>query len=106
MMRFALVPVLFACACATRSIVPTVSLHGVMVVHQRALVAEGGHARDYSLSLQLAFLTEPHRARNPNDELVRAARPKPDGEPCMQQALCEWESLAEESALQALGVAP
>jgi hypothetical protein len=106
MMRFALVPVLFACACATRSIVPAVSLHGVMVVHQRALVAAGGHARDYTLSVQLAFLTEPRRAPNPNDELVRAAQQRPDGEPCVQRALCEWESLAEESALRALGVAP
>ena len=106
MMRFALLPVLFACACVTRSLVPAVSLHGVMVMHQRAVIAQGGHARDYTLSVQLAFLTEPHRLPNPNNELTRAAEQRPDGEPCLQRALCEWESLAEESTLQALGVAP
>jgi hypothetical protein len=106
MTRFALIPVLFACACATRSLIPSVALHGVAVFHQRTLVPSQGHARDFALTVQLAFLNEPHRSPNPNDELTRPAREQPDAEPCLQSALCEWASLAEESALQALGVAP
>jgi hypothetical protein len=106
MTRFALIPVLFACACVTRSLIPSVAIHGVAVFHQRALVPSQGHAQDLALSVQLAFLTEPHRLPNPNNELIRASQTQPDGEPCLQSALCEWASMAEESTLQALGVAP
>jgi hypothetical protein len=92
--------------CTARNAVPSLSVRGLAVVHQRDQNAHGQRAADFALQLQLTFATDPpKRARAALDDVAARAQPW-DSEPCAEPALCEWARLAEESALLALGIAP
>lgn len=98
--------VFLACGCTARTLVPSLSVHGVAVLHRRAQLTQGQRAADFALQLGLTFAADPpKRARAALDDVATRAMPW-DGEPCSEPALCEWARLAEESALLALGVAP
>src|SRR5262249_14386836 len=92
--------------CSTRSAIPSVSLHALWVLHQRARAEEKQQKSDLSLSLQLSFLSEPHRLAARSEDAAHSPSRELEREPCAQHALCEGATLAEESALRALGVAP
>jgi hypothetical protein len=98
--------VFLACGCTSRTLVPSLSVHGVAVLHQRAQLAKGQRATDFALQLGLTFANDPpKRARAALEDVGAPATPW-DSEPCAEPAVCEWARLAEESALLALGVAP
>jgi hypothetical protein len=97
-----------ASACGTRTLLPTLSLHAVLVLRQGALDARPKASNDFALQAQLSFRP---RGR-PHPRLPQGTAPLPMSMPlavapdCQQAVLCEWAELAEESTLSALGVSP
>lgn len=92
---------LFGCA---RPLLPTVSLHAVLVLRKSAVDARQTDSHDFGVQAQLAFRPRgAPRARVALDAQLPIALPQ---QPVCQHALaCEWAQLAEESTLSALGVA-
>ena len=94
--------------CSARPLLPTLSLHAVLVLHQQAMDAQQARSHDVGLQAQLAFrprgAPRTRGARVSRDALLPIALPQqPD---CEHALACEWAQLAEESTLSALGVAP
>jgi hypothetical protein len=94
--------------CGARPLLPTLSLHAVLVLHKGALDARQTSSHDYGLQAQLAFRprgTPRTRAtRSSLETQLPVALPRqPD---CQHALACEWAQLAEESTLSALGVTP
>ena len=107
-MRWLIILALGLCAaCSARELVPSFSLHAVMVLRRRDR-EEVARGRDVAVTAQLAF-----RGRRTTAQPLAASdeRPLPRLSPlsaavCEETALCEWSRMAEESALAALGVKP
>lgn len=95
--------------CVGRVALPTVAVHGVTWLQQRAASDRSQQrGRDYALTVQLAFATFGRSTRPRHETLLQpsAAYAPIDPGSCEQAALCEWAWLSEESTLTALGVAP
>lgn len=96
------------CGCGARPLLPTLSLHAVLVLHQQAMDARQTRSHDIGLQAQLAFrprgAPRTRGARVSRDAQLPIALPQqPD---CQHALACEWAQLAEESTLSALGVGP
>lgn len=92
------------CACATPPL-PTLSLRGLAIVHERA--ADGrvrSRSIDYALTAQLAFFTEAGGSADLASELTPEAQLFSESLACAEPTLCLWASAAERSTLLALGV--
>jgi len=92
--------------CTAHELVPALSLHAALVLHRRDQDARE-RSRDTALSLQLAFggaRARPHAVARREPELSPLAQERAPA--CEETALCEWARMAEEAALDALGVRP
>lgn len=94
--------------CGARPLLPTLSLHAVLVLRKGAVDARQTTTHDFGVQAQLAFRP---RGR-PRTRAAAAsfdpqfAVPLPRQPDCQHALACEWAQLAEESTLTALGVAP
>jgi len=95
--------------CGMHGLSPTLSIHGLARIKQRARLPEQRRTQDFAITVQLTLAnarraTSP--APDPADLASVNARPPRNDVGCEQTALCEWAWLAEEAALVALGIAP
>jgi hypothetical protein len=92
--------------CAARPLLPTLSVHAVLTLRQRAADLEQTGSHDFGVQAQLAFRP---RGRARGEQLPLAAQlpiALPRSPDCQYALACEWAQLAEESTLNALGVGP
>jgi hypothetical protein len=98
----------YLAGCAIPPVLPTLSLRALSVLHERATTTVHARTLDVALSLQISgqygrrIRAVPATWNVPATENV-ASLP---GAPCSDEALCQWESAAEQTALYSLGVAP
>jgi hypothetical protein len=103
---------LCASSCSAHELVPSLSLHAVLVLQRRdqeqIAQAQGlGRGRDFSLTARLGFGGARPGKRDNAGELEPLPQLAAQSTPaCEEIALCEWARMAEESALAALGVSP
>ena len=89
-------------ACA-RPLLPTLSVHAILVLHH---AASDQAARGHQLSVLAQASFRARRQATPRQALGTRRQPLPMLPNCDQSVLCEWETLAEEAALAELGVSP
>ena len=90
--------------CGARPLLPTLSVHAVLMLRKNAADARQTGSHDFGLQAQLAFRPRGKTRSHNEQTLVPIALPRqPD---CQSTLACEWAQLAEESALSALGVTP
>ena len=97
-----------AAGCSARELTPALSVHTVLVLHQRAAAArEHRRGHDVAVTAQLAFGgARPQRHAAAVRERALSPLAGDSSVACEESALCEWARMAEESALAALGVRP
>jgi hypothetical protein len=98
-----------ASACTARPLLPTLSLHALLVLHQAALGGDRPErSRDLGLQAQLSFRPrhKPHPRVRQTSVALPMVMPLTAASDCQHALLCEWAQLAEESTLAALGVTP